>query len=482
MARRAAAAGVVALALGWAIWSGCEGQSSQGNPGGSGGAAGQATDGEADASDAGGAAGGGSAGDAMLTDAGPPYPGAEACQWPGWYASPALPKGCLSVCIPDNVTARVPALKWDDRSDWCPGCQWLEPSWWPGAKPGNSAPVSPGIDAFSAGPDLVEFGLHNPDKSFTVAMYDASGNPVAGVRVDVNACTTLGGITVGQDGTTGMRYQSLSSNQRWMLRPMNRAGELMLATKPTFAYSDAFVGQNTPNQSFFTKDWIVDAFGGNFMSLVDVKAGTAQKIAGMPGAPPGEYDSAVISGNAVFVQAFTDKSSWFVVQNGVAKPFLGGPSVDIERLATDGKWIVWNEGTQLAPDPADPSRMLAQRQDLYRTPFTTDASKIQRQLLVPDTPLFRGFPTFANGYFTGTFHTTTDAGSALHSDALVVEVDTGRAWKSDLPQGYVWGDRNYPTPTELWGAISPNPIVTDKAYTIARVPYADMTQIQAAMP
>ncbi len=482
MARRAAAAGLVSLALAFAIWSGCQGSSSSGARGRTGGAAGQATDAQADASDAGGVASGGAAGDATATDAGPPYPGAQACQWPGWYASPALPKGCLSVCIPDDITARVPALKWDDRSDWCPGCKWLEPRWWPGATPAKSAPVESYVQAFGPGPDIVEFGLHNPDKSSTAAMYDSSGKPVASIRVDVSACTTFAPMMIGQDGTTAMRYQSLGSNQRWMLRPMDRAGELMLDTKPDFTYSDAFIGQSTPNQSFFTKDWIVDALGGNFMSLVDVKSGTAQKVASLPGAPPGEYDDAVISGNAVFVNAFTDRNSWFVVQNGVAKPFLGGASVDIERLATDGKWIVWNEGTQLVPDPADPGRMLAQRHDLYRTPFTTDATKIQRQLLVPNTRLLYGSPIFANGHFTGIFDLDADSGTPLRTDALVVDVETGRAWTSDLPQGYAWGDRNYPTATELWGAISPNPIMTGYAYTIARVPYADMTQIQAAMP
>lgn len=479
MGRRAAVGGIGALGLAFAIWSGCHGSSTGSAAGAAGGTAGQPVDGEAGAMPDAGASG--TSGDAT-TDAGPPYPGAQACPWPGWYASPALPKGCFSACIPDDVTARVPALKWIDRSDWCPGCQWLEPSWWPGATPQSASATSSVVDGFGSGPDLVELGLRNPDKSVTVAMYDSSGNPVAGVRTQYTSCTTFVATMIGEDGTTAMRYQSLSSNQRWMLRPPDRAGELMLATKPTFAYSDAFVGQQTPNRSSVTKDWIVDAFGGNFMSLVDVKAGTAQKMADLPGAPPGEYDSAVISGSAVFVQAFTDKSSWFVVQNGTAKPFLGSASVDIERLVTDGKWIIWSEGTQLVPDPVDPTRMVAQRHDLYRAPFTADASKLQRQLLLPDTPLLYGSPTLANGVFTAIFYTDQDSSAAVHSDALVVKVDTGRAWKSDLPQDYVWGDRNYPTATKLWGPIAPHVVASDKAYTIARVPYADMTQIQAALP
>ena len=187
-------------------------------------------------------------------------------------------RGADSVCIPDDVTKRVPPLKWIDRSDWCPGCQWLEPSWWPGAKPSNSAPVEPGVQAFGAGPDFVELGLHNPDKSFTVGMYDGSGNPVASIRTDLNtACSSIGVMVTGEDGTTAVRYDDGYSNQRWILRPMDHAGELMLATKPDFTYDDAFVGKDSPNRAVFTRDWIVDAFSG-FASLVDVKAGTATKI------------------------------------------------------------------------------------------------------------------------------------------------------------------------------------------------------------
>ncbi len=489
MARRAAAAGLVSLALAFAIWSGCQGSSTSGARGGTGGAAGQAAEAGVDASGAGGAISGGAsgAGGDAAVDAGPPYPGAQACPGhPGWFASPNMPAGCFYTCIPDDVTARVPALKWDDRSDWCPGCKWLEPRWWPGAKPDNAAPVVPDFRGFGPGPDTVMLEMWLPDKSVLVAMYGQDGTPVLGITGAKDATCALDMFAMGQDGeTVGARYAGngdIYSNQRWMLRPMDQASELMLDTKPDFTYSDAFIGQNTPNQSFFTRDWIVEAFGGNFMSMVDVKAGTAQKVAGLPGAPPGEYDSAVISGNAVFVEAFTDRSSWFVVQNGVAKPFLGGASVDIDRFATDGKWIVWNEGTQLVPDPADPSRMLAQRHDLYRTPFTTDATKIQRQLLVPNTPRFYGTSRFANGHFTDITLSRADGSAAVHSQAWVAEVDTGRVWTSDLPQGYVWGGRNYPTPTELWGAISPGHYNVQSAYTIARVPYAEMTQIQAAMP
>ncbi len=389
--------------------------------------------------------------------------------------------GCSDLCIPDDVKARVSPLKWVARDDWCPGCQWLEPSWWPGAKPDNAAPLVPHVLGLGAGPDLLMLAMWTPDKDVLVGMFDAAGDPVLGAVAAGSGSQGCGitGFSLGQDGkTAGVAYEE--PHLSCILRPVERASELMLATQPDYIYDDAFVGKDSPGRRFFTADWIVDRFSG-FASLVDVKSKTAVKIQDLPGAPPGEYDFAVISGNAVFVQAFTDKSAWFVVVDGVAKPFLGGADVDIDRLATDGKWIVWNEGTQLAADPVDPSRKIAQRYDLYRSPFTTDASKIQRQLLVPETHQFSGISTFANGYFTDIVLSRPDASAGTHSQAFVVQVDTGRAWTSDLPQNYLWGGQSYPTATELWGAVADR-YDSAYAYTVARVPYADMQQIQSALP
>lgn len=483
MARHSVAAGLVSLALGCAIWSGCRGGAATGGtsgaaghaPDGSGGTAGAGTDAEV----------GGAAGGPVTTDAGPPYPGAAACpNHPGWYASPNMPPSCFYTCIPDDVKARVPPLQWATRDDWCAGCKWLEPSWWPGAQPGKDRPVAPQVTALGAGPDLLELLMWLPDNSAMVAMYGQDGVPVLGVTGNnASASCALSAFALGQDGkTVGARYEKPRTNQRWMLRPEARASELMLATTPDFAYGTSLIGDNAISTAFsFTADWIADGFAG-FMTLVDVKQQTAVKINALPGAPPGEYDDAVISGDAAFVMAFTDKSSWFVVTNGAAKPFLGGATVDIDRFATDGKWIVWNEGTQLVADPADPSRMIGQRYDLYRAPFTTDATKLQRQLLLANTRQFLGSTTFANGYYAGTMIAPLDGSGGIHTQAWVVQVDSGRAWISDLPDGYAWGPQNYPTATELWGGVEFGGYDSAYAYTIARVPYADMQQIQAAPP
>lgn len=69
----------------------------------------------------------------------------------------------------------------------------------------------------------------------------------------------------------------------------------------------------------------------------------------------------------------------------------------------------------------------------------------------------------------------------MRGDVLVVDVATGKAWTSELPQGYSWGKENYPTPTELWGTIAPTGY-DEYASAVVRVPYADMTQIQTGLP
>lgn len=479
MRTQAAALTLAAAALTWALWSGCgSGTGPSGvSTGGAAGQDGAPTDRGVDSAGSGGE----SSLDAM-PDVGLPYPGAEACPaWPGWYRAPGLPAGCFSSCVPDDPKLRVPALKWDARDDWCPGCKWLETSWWPGAGP-NDRPVLPFVHGKGAGPDRVGITTHQRDDSYLVGLYEASGEPVFALRGVISTSCGAARFGTGQDGTFAIGYRTgLYSNQRWMLRPADRAAELMSATQPSFTYDEAFTGKDSSGGSWLTADWIADRFTG-FLSLANVKTGAASKVNSMPGALPGEYDSAVIVGDTVFVQRYTNKSDWMIIQNGALKPFLGGPNVDIDRFATDGTWMVWNEGSELVTDPSDPSRLMAQRHDLYRSPYTTDPTKVQRQLLVPDTPQFYGYSTLANGHFTDMFFADADSGGALHSDSFVVDVQTGRAWKSDLPQNFMWGKRSYPTATELWGGIMPDLYSGSAALTIARVPYTDMTQIQAAMP
>jgi len=428
--------------------------------------------------------------DAPPTDAHPPYPGAAPCPgWPGWYASPDMPPGCFAACIPDSLQARVPALKWDARDAWCPGCKWLEPTWWPGAAPDNADPVEPSLQALGPGPSLVELELYKTmsrDKDNLVAVWNAQGQPVVAIangKPVSSACANFRLMLGQDDSTVGAWYMDgISSRQRWMLRPTDHSSELMLATKPTYEYAQSFVGQDSPNDSAFTGKWIVERFDA-FMDVVDVTKQTVLKVNSLPGALAGEYDDAVISGDTIFVSHYNGKVDWSVIHNGQLVPFLGGPDITIDAFATDGKWIVWDEGSNLVADPGDPGRMIPQRLDLYRSPFTTDPTQIQRKLLVPNTPQLGGYPTFANGHFTAPyFRTGVDASAGPLMDAFVVDVGTGQAWLSELPQNYVWGNRNYPTATELWGAIAPQSYVAGYAYTVARVPYSDMQQLQSGPP
>ncbi len=476
MRRHAAAATLAGAAIAWGLWSGCN-TSGSGRPGGTGGYQ-QGTPTKKPAVDAApdaAAAADGATSDGPAQD-GLPYPGAEACPgFPGWYRAPGLPKGCFSGCVPDDPALRIPALKWDARDDWCPGCKWLETPWWPDPQ-AQDRPAMSSVRGFGAEPDFFYFGMRQPGGGDIVALYSAQGRAVMGVRGGPAICGSAV-LVAGQDNkTVGMNYRAAHlTDERWLLRPADRARELLTATQPDFAYTDAFVGNDSSEGSWLTADWIVDEFTG-FLALADVKTGTASKVDTMPGALPGEYDRAVISGDAVFVMHFTNKSDWMIVQDGVIKPFIGGPDVDVDKFATDGKWIVWNEGSQLSYDPKNPDRLVSGRYDLYRSPFTTDPSKLQRQLLVSGTHQFYGYATLANGLFTARFFSTVGAG-----EALVVDVSTGRAWTSDLPQGYSWGEQNYPAPSELWGTIAPTGN-DEYASAVVRVPYGDMTQIQTGLP
>jgi hypothetical protein len=478
---RAAGASLAAAGLAWLLWAGC-GKSEAGAPrappldarvnvhvDAAGGAA-NATDARTEP-----------VSDAPRQDAHPPYPGAVPCPgWPGWYQSPNMPPGCFAACIPDKVQARVPALKWDVRDDWCPGCKWLETSWWPGAQPDNAAPVYTAVQGVGPGPNLLEVALRRPDKNYMVVDWGADGRPAAAIGGNpVIACAQVRLMTGQDEATVGIWYGH--TPQRWVLRRVDRASELMLATKPTYQYAQSFVGQQVPDNSAFTANWIVERFPA-FMDLVDVTRQTVLKVNNLPGALPGEYDDAVISGDTIFVSHFNGKVDWSVIQNGALVPFLGGRNVTIDAFATDGKWIVWDEGTDLVVDPSDPERMVPQHLDLYRSPFTADPTQIQRELLVPNTPQLTGYPTFANGLFTAIYSRLgVDASAGARAGAFVANVATGQAWQSELPQGYSWGNRNYPTATELWGTIALQ-YVAEYAYTVARVPYADMQQIQAGMP
>jgi len=482
MRRHAAAATLAAAAVAWGLWSGCS-TSGSGRTGGTGGYQ-QGTPTKKPAVDAApdaAAAADGAASDGPAQD-GLPYPGAQACPgFPGWYRAPGLPEGCFSGCVPDDPALRIPALKWDARDDWCPGCKWLETPWWPDPQ-AQDRPALELVQGFGPGPDYLFLVTRQPGQGNVVAVYDHQGRAAVGLWAGHDISCGVAQLNLGQDdATVGMTYRDAGlTHQRWLLRPADRGRELLTATQPDFAYTDAFVGNDSSEGSWLTADWIVDEFTG-FLALANVKTGTASKIDTMPGALPGEYDRAVISGDAVFVMHFTNKADWMVVRNGVVKPFLGGSNVDIDKFATDGKWIVWNEGSQLSYDPNSPTRLVSGRYDLYRSPFTTDPSKLQRRLLVSDTRQFFGYATLGNGYFTARFFSNVGAGQSLRGDALVVDVSTGRAWTSDLPQGYSWGEQNYPTPTELWGSIAPTGN-DEYASGIVRVPYADMTQIQTGLP
>lgn len=59
---------------------------------------------------------------------------------------------------------------------------------------------------------------------------------------------------------------------------------------------------------------------------------------------------------------------------------------------------------------------------------------------------------------------------------MVVRLNDGAAWRSQLPDGYNWGDGTFPSLDELWGAAIPG-VLAGKAESFVRVPYSAMESL-----
>ena len=167
----------------------------------------------------------------------------------------------------------------------------------------------PYVQGLGAGPDFAYIVARTPNGSIAPSIYDQAGTAVMGLRSPQAGSCGSAQLAVAEDGqTVGLRYRDgLYSNQRWMLRPANRASELLSATQADFTYPDAFVGNDSAQGSWFTPGWIAEEFTG-FMSVANVKTGAVAKVDAMPGSVSGEYDQAVVVGDAVFVEHYTNKS------------------------------------------------------------------------------------------------------------------------------------------------------------------------------
>ena len=98
--------------------------------------------------------------------------------------------------------------------------------------------------------------------------------------------------------------------------------------------------------------------------------------------------------------------------------------------------------------------------------------------LLKDVPASLGWLRLANGFLSGMY--LTKATDPIRSGALVVELASGRASRSELPDGYSYGYGLFTSASELWGAITPGPLLHFETYI--RVPYGSLETVQAKFP
>jgi hypothetical protein len=375
------------------------------------------------------------------------------------------------------VKLRAPKVEWVDKSSWCVGCKWLaKPDWNPplGPKPFSGVPgTGPGVRAFVLGFEDLDLG----------AIYDDHYEPLAAWRTNYDhLCGRRLGAAFSRDGYYGFNVVTdVFESFDFVMRPIEKVGELMTATDTTLVFPKSVINQTAPSPglSFSTK-WVANPLLGRLAigSIATQSVAFADKL---PGAP-GMLSSAEVVGDVVFARWNKGiGNEWWIFANDTFSPFLGEAGKDVFLLASDGTVIVWLEGSE----PVDSgSGVVFSRYDLYRAKFVTDSALLTRELLVakvrPDLSTYSTYGplALANGFVTFTY---TVELPVKKTDALVVRLSDGRAWRSKLPDDYQWGASVFAGPDELWGAASAGSVVGG-AETIVRIPYASMELLQTSPP
>jgi len=237
------------------------------------------------------------------------------------------------------------------------------------------------------------------------------------------------------------------------------------------------VGKQGINDFWFSPALAAIDLSGSLL-VGDVQSGMALRPGNLPGAEPGEYAKAQVSGSTAFVTRWQNyKSSVLVLQSGKLETLLDDPARDFQEFVTDGVVMVWKEGS--GPDSATASAPPSfSRYDLLVSPFATNAAKLQPRVLLRNVEPTLGWLRLANGRLSGMYLSkTTDP---IRSGALMVEAGSGKAFRSELPNEYSYGYGLFTSESELWGAITRDPLIHFETYI--RVPYSALTQIQSAFP
>lgn len=364
----------------------------------------------------------------------------------------------------------MPALSFAPRPGWCTGCQLLDTPWAKSDDERRHA-VGSGVSAYGAGPDFVEFGLYVSKTQGILGIFGPDLAPVAGFFVDSALdCGRISSARFSVDGAWGIHQRTgPGMDQSLFVSDPGSAATLFQNSNRRFTWPGATLGAVGINDMWFsTERQAIDLSGD--LWVADLTQGTASRVATAASAPSGQLATAVVSGKDVFVQRFLDGvTDYWLLQQGSLVPFLGGPELDIKELVTDGQTIVWLQGTKPVATDGGPFSRQFTHYALYASPYTTDAKQLAPRRLLDSVDSSLSHLVMANGYVAGVYLLSRDI---YRSAALLVRSSDGHSLTSILPNGYSWGYEVYPAATELWGAVTPGPMIEFE--TIARVPYSSL--------
>jgi hypothetical protein len=407
---------------------------------------------------------------ASTHDPDPKVGSAAGCARVGWSSVPLLGADCRGVCQPDSLE-RVPKLEFKPRPELCEGCSTLQTPW---ATTTPEAAVAGGVRAYGPGPDWLNIGiLLDGGKAAIVGIYDAELAPVTGFFVDTaqdEPCGRLSSVKFSPEGELGAHVLTRIGEAQRLYATASRDAASLLQGAPRFTWPPSVVARFGINDMWFSKKRVVMDLSGSIW-IGDTAGAATIEVARLAGAPSGEYSRARVLGDDVFVSHWAEgRSRWFAYVAGKLRPLLGDATKDIRDFVTDGKVMVWLEGTGATQTPD--GALQFSRYDLMTSPYTVDAALIEPKKLAENVPPISNL-TLANGRVAGIY---VPDPKVVRAAALVVRVDDGQALRSELPNGYSWGYELYPTPTELWGAITPGPMISFE--TVARVPYSRMQAVK----
>jgi hypothetical protein len=313
--------------------------------------------------------------------------------------------------------------------------------------------------AFGPAPTMFRIGM--VQQPSTVGIYASNGEGAGAFSVSIQAgtpCGRLASIKLSSEGELGA--------QSFFLTPAADARRLFTG-RPAFTWSEEVMGQQSINDMWFSSSRVAaDVYGAIW--IADLTSGSVVKAESAPGAEPGDYYAATVSGSDVLVgRRVESRTEWWLHRNGRLAPLLRHAERDITAVATDGKRLVWVEGRDPMPAPAGwPFPVQYAHYSLYESPYAVGPDTLSPRVLVSEVPRDFGQLVLANDTVVGIFLVSHPVYRAA---AIVVRPD-GEALRSELPDGYSWGYELFPAADALLGPITKGPML--KFETVARVPYA----------